>query len=104
MPEVDDPGELVVGGLHAVDDLVAGGHVLQTAVLGALAMEGRPGGEALAQNDLSTFLEDLLGLHSEDGVEGVGEHVPRGERVLEERVGLPPLLARHSLTKNDYGN
>ena len=46
---------------------------------------------------LSALLEDLLGLHAEDGVEGVGEHVPRGEGVLEERVGLPPLLARHSL-------
>ena len=59
--------------------------------------------ECLLSTHLSALLEDLLGLHSEDGVEGVGEHVPRGERVLEERVGLPPLLARHSLEENNYG-
>ena len=48
---------------------------------------------------LSALLEDLLGLNPEDGVQGVGVHVPRGERVLEEGVGLAPLLARHSLWK-----
>ena len=48
---------------------------------------------------LSALLQDLLGLNPKDGVEGVGEHVPRGERVLEEGVGLAPLLARHSLFK-----
>ena len=50
--------------------------------------------KSLHSTNLSALLKDLLGLHSEDGVEGVGEHVPRGERVLEERVGLPPLLPR----------
>ena len=51
-PEVDDPGELVVGGLHAVDDLLAGGHVLHAAVFGPLARVRLPGGIALAQDGL----------------------------------------------------
>ena len=51
-PEVDDPGELVVGRLHAVDDLVARGHVLHAAVLRPLASVRLPGGVALAQDGL----------------------------------------------------
>ena len=52
LPEVDDPWELVVRGLHAVDDLVGGGHVLQTAVLGPPAGVRLAGGVALAQDGL----------------------------------------------------